>query len=78
MKFIFTLLGFIAILHVSIAQVTINRYSSSQISTQGIIGKKSLDKEIIINEIDVDAIFKKWEKWGGLNLQNPSNVISLH
>lgn len=43
------------------AQVKINRYASNQISLTGLFGKNSLDKEIIIPEMDKDAIYKKWE-----------------
>ena len=43
------------------AQVNIKRYSESKISLKGISGSKSIDKEIVIPEIDIQKVFKNWE-----------------
>lgn len=65
--------------HLSIAQVKINRYATSQVSSTGLSGKNSLDKEIIIPEVDIDAIYKKWISQNISKFAEPVDVdISLY
>ncbi len=61
MKKIIVTIYFIFIYLISVAQVNINRYSEGIISYQGIAGIKNVDKEVVIPEVDIKEVFKKWE-----------------
>ncbi|MCO6497162.1 MAG: hypothetical protein J5I50_05820 [Chitinophagaceae bacterium] len=44
------------------AQVQVNRYSESEISSKGISGKTNIVKEVFIKGVETDEVLKKWEK----------------
>lgn len=61
MKALILITGCFLFTYLSIAQVKINRYPESHVSSNGIWGKKTLDKEIIIPGMDIDTVYRKWE-----------------
>ncbi|MBI1780983.1 MAG: trypsin-like peptidase domain-containing protein [Sphingobacteriales bacterium] len=79
MKTLILITGCFLLTHLSVAQVKINRYTTSQVSSNGLWGKKTLDKEIIIPEMDIDAIYKKWESQKVSKFAEPVDVdISIY
>jgi hypothetical protein len=61
MKHIILLLIWLSFNSSSQGQVQIKRQTESTISAKGIFGKTNLEKEIIIPEIDVIKVLKKWD-----------------
>lgn len=61
MKIITLISSFIFLFCTSIAQVKINRYVESKVTSQGISAKRTLDKEVVIPKINIAAVLKKWE-----------------
>jgi len=61
MKKVVVTISFAFIYLISFGQVNINRYSNGIISLKGIAGNKNIDKEVIIPEVDIKQVFKKWE-----------------
>ena len=61
MKKLIIISSFILVYCNSIAQVNINRYAERKISLKGISGSKTIDKEIIIPEIDIHKVSENWQ-----------------
>ena len=61
MKYVILISSYLLLSYNLIAQVSINKFVESKVSSHGITGMKTLDTEVIIPEIDVGVVLKKWQ-----------------